>query len=131
MDNYLEIGGKYYAMDIDKIVEFITTNCGSVTQEINQKYGLVGSGNEADDQGKFQLVTKEVKETKEGDNSTAMTCRYNIITNTLALILTPTTDVGDEIMNLGDLTGFTIGQRIAFNTLVGMGIIYEIETEDE
>lgn len=123
MDNYLEIGGKYYAMDIDKIIEFVTANCDSVDQEINQKYGLVD--------GQFQLTTKEVKETKEGDNSTAMTCRYNIITNTLALILTPTTDVGDEIMNLGDLTSLTIGQRIAFNTLIGMGIIYEIETEDE
>ena len=40
MDNYLEINGKYYAVDMDKVVEFIGEDTASVVQAINQTYGI-------------------------------------------------------------------------------------------
>jgi hypothetical protein len=128
MDGYLGINGKYYAVDMDKVTEFVQGTGNSVVQSINQTYGMVGDDVDSAD---FKLIQKEVTETKDSLDTTMCGYRYNIITNMLGLALASFTDVGDDtiqVVNQFDMYG--AGQKMAFNTLLGMGIIYEIETEE-
>lgn len=131
MDNYLEINGKYYAVDMDKIMDFIGADTNSVVQAINQTYGIIDDDTEKKSTGDIQLVQKEVTETKENMNSVMSGYRYNLMQNMLMLIMNPISDFNDNtVAILHDFEAYGIGQRMAFNTLLGMGIIYEIETEE-
>ena len=121
MDNFFETNGKYYAVDIDKVIEFINCDNGSVVQGINQTYGLT-------DENDMQLLQKEVTETKDSVNSALSSYRYNIVTNMMSLVLSPI-EFNEGIVGITDMSGFSVGQKIAFNTLLGMGIIYEIDVE--
>lgn len=128
MDSYLSINGKYYAVDMDKVMEFIEGAGGGYVQSINQTYGMVGENTDSTD---FKLIQKEVTETKDRLDETICGYRYSIITNMLNLALTSITEVGEDSMALvNQFELYGVGQKIAFNTLVGMGIIYEIETEE-
>lgn len=130
MDNYLEINGKYYAIDMDKVMEFIGADTNSVVQAINQTYGIV-EDSDSKSVGDIQLVQKEVTETKENMNSVLSGYRYNLMQNMLMLIMNPISDFSDNtVAILHDFEAYGIGQRMAFNTLLGMGIIYEIETDE-
>lgn len=129
MDNYLEINGKYYAVDMDKVVEFIGEDTASVVQAINQTYGIQEDEN-GFSSGDMHLLQKDVTETKENVGSTMSGYKYNLITNMLGLVLSPVSDYNDSMLLLNDLSMYGAGQKIAFNTLVGMGIIYEIETDE-
>lgn len=128
MDSYLNINGKYYAVDMDKVMEFIEGAGGGYVQSINQTYGMVGDDI---DNADFKLIQKEVTETKDRLNETMCGYRYNIITSMLSLALASITEVSEDSMALvNQFELYGVGQKIAFNTLVGMGIIYEIETEE-
>ena len=89
MDNYLEINGKYYAVDMDKVVEFIGEDTASVVQAINQTYGIQEDEN-GFSTGDMHLLQKDVTETKENVGSTMSGYRYNLITNMLGLVLRST-----------------------------------------
>ncbi len=126
--NYLEIEGKYYAINMDKVIEFISEDEGSV-QTISQNYGipLTQNGSLNDE---FKLISKEVSEQKEHVSETMSNLRYSLLTYLLNIILAPLSDGNGNVIMTESLKTLHLGQVISFNTLFEMGIIYEIENND-
>lgn len=126
--NYLEIEGKYYAINMDKVIEFISEDEGSV-QTISQNYGipLTQNGSLNDE---FKLISKEVSEQKEHVSETMSNLRYSLLTYLLNIILAPLSDGSGNVIVVESLKTLHLGQVISFNTLFEMGIIYEIENND-
>lgn len=126
--NYLEIEGKYYAINMDKVIEFISEDEGSV-QTISQNYGipLTQNGSLNDE---FKLISKEVSEQKEHVSETMSNLRYSLLTYLLNIILAPLSDGSGNVIVAESLKTLHLGQVISFNTLFEMGIIYEIENND-
>ena len=126
--NYLSISGKYYGIDLNKAMEFVGDSTTTV-QNIHQIYQY--SNEEDVMNGEMRLSSKEISESKENVNEVIMSNRYNLITTVLNLILIPISDSSTgEIIVTDKLTSMNIGQKLAFNTLIDMGVIYEIEFED-
>lgn len=125
--NYLSINDKYYAVDVNKIFEFID-GVGCTVQNIHQVYGISSAEKEKNDA--LQLITKEISESKEDVNEIISTNRYNLIITFLNLILMPISDANGDIVVTRDFSNMHIGQKLSFNTLLEMGVIYEIEFED-
>ena len=126
--NYPEIEGKYYAINMDKVIEFISEDEGSV-QTISQNYGipLTQNGSLNDE---FKLISKEVSEQKEHVSETMSNLRYSLLTYLLNIILAPLSDGNGNVIVAESLKTLHLGQVISFNTLFEMGIIYEIENND-
>ena len=129
-NNYLSINNILYAIDLEKVMEFITKP-QDVVQTINQSYGVPMTQDEVNitTLGDIQLLSKEVSETKNNTSEVQSTLRYNIISNILNLVLMPISD-GEGVIMINDSSSMHLGQRLSFNTLYEMGIIYEIEQED-
>jgi len=126
--NYLEIEGKYYAIDMDKVIEFISEN-GESTQTISQNYGIPFS-----DKGlisdEIRLISKEVSETKESVSENMSNLRYSLLTYLLNILLAPLSDGTGNVIVADSMKSLHLGQVISFNTLLEMGIIYEIDNND-
>ena len=123
--NYLEIEGKYYAIDMGKVIEFISESESS-TQTINQSYGipLTDDGTVG---GDIRLLNKEISETKESVGENMSNLRYSMLTYMLNILLSPLSDGSGNVVVAESMRSLHLGQVISFNTLFEMGIIYEIE----
>ena len=126
--NYLEIEGKYYAIDMDKVIEFISEN-GDSKQTISQNYGIPFN-NEGPMSDEIRLISKEVSETKEGISENMSNLRYSLLTYLLNIILAPLSDGTGNVIVAESMKTLHLGQVIAFNTLFEMGIIYEIDNNN-
>lgn len=126
--NYLDVDGKYYGINMDKVIEFISESSNS-TQSITQNYGIPFQAGEkiSDD---FRLISKEVSETKENINENMSNLRYSILTYLLNTIMAPLSDGSGNVIVTESLKTLHLGQVIAFNTLFEMGIIYEMEDNE-
>lgn len=126
--NYLEIDGKYYAIDMDKVIEFIKED-SATTQNINQNYGIP-----INDNGKIgseiKLISKEVSESKDTVSETMSNLRYSILTYFMNVIMAPMSDGTGNVIVIENLKTMHFGQILAFNTLYEMGIIYEIDINE-
>ena len=126
--NYLEIEGKYYAIDMDKVIEFISEN-GESTQTISQNYGIPFN-----DKGlisdEIRLISKEVSETKEAISENMSNLRYSLLTYLLNILMAPLSDGTGNVIVAESMKSLHLGQVISFNTLFEMGIIYEIDNND-
>lgn len=126
MENYFDVNGKYYAIDLDKFMEYVGRD-KSVIQTINQTYDI-----QTDESGdtNIALVSKDVSEASDNISEVMSNYRYTMLTNILNLVIVPISDGVGSIMLTDDTKNMHLGQRIAFNTLVEMGIIYEVNIED-
>ena len=124
--NYLEIEGKYYAIDMDKVIEFISEN-GESTQTISQNYGIPFN-----DKGlisdEIRLISKEVSEETVSENMSNL--RYSLLTYLLNILMAPLSDGTGNVIVAESMKSLHLGQVISFNTLFEMGIIYEIDNND-
>ena len=127
-NNYLEIEGKYYAINMDKVIEFISENCNS-TQTISQNYGIPFSDNGVIGD-EIRLISKEVSETKESVSENMSNLRYSLLTYLLNIILAPLSDGAGNVIVAESMKTLHLGQIISFNTLFEMGIIYEIDENE-
>lgn len=126
--NYIDIDGKYYALDVEKMMKFISED-DSASQSISQTYGIpLGEPNPQ--MANIKLISKEVAETKEGINENMSNIRYSLLTTILNLVVIPTTDGNGNFIITQDLKNLHLGQIIAFNTLLEMGIIFEINENE-
>lgn len=123
MYNYFTINGKSYAIDLEKLIQFIGKD-GSSMSSISQSYGI-------DSDTSLSLINKEVTETKENVSDVMSNYRYNVVTNILNLILMPISDGNGALIITEDSLQMHLGQKIAFNTLIAMEIIYEIDETEE
>lgn len=126
--NYLEIEDKYYAIDMDKIIEFISKDSKS-TKTISQNYGI--PINDGDKIGtEIKLISKELSETKELICENMSNIRFSMLTFLLNALMVPISDGTGNVIVIESLKTLHFGQLLAFNTLLEMGIIYEIDIED-
>lgn len=127
-NNYLEIEGKYYAINIDKVIEFISED-GSSTQAISQSYGIPFN-DKGPVSNNIQLISKEVSETKEAISENMSNLRYSLLTYLLNILMAPLSDGTGNVIVAESMKTLHLGQVISFNTLFEMGIIYEIDNND-
>lgn len=126
--NYLEIEGKYYSIDMDKVIEFISETEAS-TQSISQNYGIPLNENGTIGT-EIKLISKEVSESKDSISENMSNLRYSLLTYLLNTLMAPLSDGTGNVIVIESLKTLHFGQVLAFNTLFEMGIIYEIENED-
>ena len=123
----IEIDGKYYIIDMDKLMKWIVESPSSEKQ-INtittMSYPLTN-----DDED--EIVEKEVSETKSTLNETMNNVRYDFVRSLFSVLFTTFTNEMNQIMTLS-INDLSFGQKIVFNTLFYKKIIIEVtNTEDE
>ena len=128
MSSYIEYDGSYYAIDMNAIMEFVsgsTNDPANGGSTVTQTYGIP---NFSDDEGeikpgKFQLLSKDITESKSGINDNLANIRYDMIKNLLSILLI---NQANEAASTSSPSNFDFGQLLAFNTLLAEKIIYEI-----
>lgn len=129
MENYLKINNKYYALDLEKIIEFISANSEnekSKENTITETYGSI-----SEDSPEFALLHKTVEDKTYGLKDVMSNYRYNVIMSLLNLILQPIGDGSGSVMLTNNTNEMFFGQILVFNTLLKNEIIYEIDFENE
>lgn len=121
----IEVDGKYYFIDMDKVMSWVSETPNSernISTMTTLSYPIVGND---ESEITTSVVEKEVSESKNSLNETFNNMRYDFLRILLNTILTPYTDAMGKIypMRFEDLT---LGQRLAFNTLIKRDIIREV-----
>ena len=116
----IDIDGKYYKIDMDAVMKWITENPSS-ERNINVTTTLtypVIDGNE--------VIEKEISENKSTLNDVMCNVRYDFIRTMLnTLLMTFTNDLNQAItLSFSDLS---FSQKLVFNTLLVKGIIQEVK----
>ena len=130
MIDRFNIEGNTYALNLEKLMEFIIT---PMNREIDGNTTLVQcyENNHIDSNTGLSLTKKEISENKTNINELTCSMRYNGIMEMLNLLTTPLTDENGMLISLLNLESWPFGHALAFNTLLEMGIIYQIEEETE
>ena len=108
---YIYIGNKIYAMNLQKIADFCL-----VSDKLKNKESEVTEGYEVTDENGPELVSKVVREIKTNGNPQNDTIKYDLIRIFIDTVLAAE----------GMMPEMTTGMKIAFNTLVENGFLYEI-----
>lgn len=111
---YIYIGNSVYAMNLQKIADFCL-----VSDKLKNKESEVTEGYEVTDDNGPELVSKVVREIKTNGNPQNDTIKYDLIRLFIDAVLSAE----------GILPEMTTGMKIAFNTLLDNGFIYEITEE--
>lgn len=126
-DNYVEIDGTYYVLDMDALSKYIISNDNGNVVERTKSEQWVASENKD-----MELVTKDITETTQARCDEHAPFRAEVAKMLLSLVMYPTVGDSGESIALKSLSEpMTIGQVIAFNTLLEEGIIKEITVEED
>lgn len=130
-DDMLKIGDKIYAIDISKIMQWVSTTPQgerNILTTITQVQPIQTVDYEIDDEdGSIEVASKEITENKTTLNETMNNIRYDLIKMILSELFTYKNETDG-----GNYAPITFTQKICFNTLVKEGIIYEIiDKEDD
>ena len=130
MIDRFNIEGNTYALNLEKLMEFIIT---PMNRELDGNTTLVQcyENNHIDSNPGLSLTKKEISENKTNINELTCSMRYNVIMEMLNLLTTPLTDENGMLISLLNLESWPLGHALAFNTLLEMGVIYQIEEETE
>lgn len=137
MENYIAFDGRYYAIDVDAFMKVVSTKEDSENEKdttVTQSYGIPlvniqGSDTQAVGDS-IKLISKEITEANRNVNELMSGYRYNLINNLLSMLVTPISDGTGTIILTNTSSEMHFGQRLAFNTLLELGIIIEIEFEE-
>lgn len=132
-----EFNGRYYAIDMDKFMEFISHNPNN-EKDTNTVITQVFADTPIDDNenikekgiGDFRAVSKEITETKSNNNVAFNNVRYDFIRILLNTIVSPYYSPEGAIIKVENDDDLFLGQKIAFNTLLHSGIIFEINNPE-
>ena len=118
-------GGIYY-FDLERYIDFIT-NVTSAERPSNSVITETYSEDAQNDEDEMSMVTKEIVETKGngGGNEFFHETRYKIISDLMNFLLYYTSD--GEVYD--DNESLSMGQKLAFNTLLKYGILKKKEEE--
>ena len=124
-DDMLKIGDKIYAIDISKIMQWVSTTPQgerNILTTITQVQPIQAVDYEIDDEdGSIEVASKEITENKTTLNETMNNIRYDLIMMILSELFTYKNETDSS-----NYVPITFTQKICFNTLVKEGIIYEI-----
>ena len=130
-NNYVEIDGTYYVLDMDALSKYIISNDNGNVVERTKSEQWVASENPGA-KGDMELVTKDITETSQSRRDEHAPFRAEVAKMLLSLVMYPTVGDSGESITLKSLNEpMTIGQVIAFNTLLEEGIIKEITVEED
>lgn len=121
----IEIDGKYYIIDMDKLMQWIVETPSSeknINTITTMSYPIANDDEE-------EIIEKEVSETKSSLNETMNNVRYDFVRNMISTIFTTFTNDMNQITSLS-LNDLSFGQKIAFNTLFYKKIIIEVTNID-
>ena len=128
-NNYVEIDGTYYVLDMDALSKYIISNDNGNVVERTKSEQWVASETGVKD---MELVTKDITETTQARRDEHAPFRAEVAKMLLSLVMYPTVGDSGESITLKSLNEpMTIGQVIAFNTLLEEGIIKEITVEED
>lgn len=128
-NNYVEIDGTYYVLDMDALSKYIISNDNGNVVERTKSEQWVASETGVKD---MELVTKDITETTQARRDEHAPFRAEVAKMLLSLVMYPTVGDSGESIALKSLSEpMTIGQVIAFNTLLEEGIIKEITVEED
>ncbi len=126
----LKLGNKAYAIDISKIMRWVSTTPQeerNILTTITQVQPLQTTDYGIDDEDvSIEVASKEITENKTTLNDTMNNVRYDLIKMILSELFTYTNNE-----NNSDWTPLSFTQKICFNTLAKEGIIYEIIDEED
>ena len=130
-NNYVEIDGAYYVLDMDALSKYIISNDnGNVVERTKSEQWVASEKQGA--KGDMELVTKDITETSQSRRDEHAPFRAEVAKMLLSLVMYPTVGDSGESITLKSLNDpMTIGQVIAFNTLLEEGIIKEITVEED
>ena len=114
MNTLISINGKYYAFNLTRICDYISKQCGKDVKEteIIDSYSFEGK--------KKEIAGKTVREASTFGNGQE-TIVYDLIK--VVLIQVIAFDATDDI----SLEELPFGTKLAFNTLITEGFLYEIQ----
>jgi hypothetical protein len=129
--NYIELDGAYYVLDMDALSSYIVGSDNEKVIERTKNEQWVSSDNNEDNE--MTLVTKDITETSSSRKDEHAPFRAEIAKMMLTLIMYPIVGENGEARDLTrlDVNAMSVGQVLAFNTLINEGIIKEIEETDE
>ena len=137
MENSFSFNGKYYAISVDAFMKAVSAKDDDENDKqttITQSYGIPLVSVHGDDQqvasDSIKLISKEITEANSNVNEIMSTYRYNLINNLLNILVTPISDGTGTVILTNSPGEMHFGQKLAFNTLFEMGIIYEIDFEE-
>ena len=118
------IGGRQYAFDLEKIKKLCITSNKESGGEVE-----IMEVHEPDNKGILQLASKTVHEVKSTGNPQNDTIVYDMVKLFIVSVLSCEAKVGDKGNEVAVLDQIDFGTRLAFNTLLEAGLLYEIKTE--
>lgn len=129
-NNYVEIDGTYYVLDMDALSKYIISDDnGNVVERTKSEQWVASDVPGSKD---LELVTKDITETTQARRDEHAPFRAEVAKMLLSLVMYPTVGDSGESIALKSLSEpMTIGQVIAFNTLLEEGIIKEITVEED
>lgn len=128
--NYVEVDGTYYVLDMDALSKYIISNDNGMVVERTKSEQWVTSDKKACKE--MELVTKDITETSQARKDEHAPFRAEVAKMLLSLVMYPSVgDNGESICFKSLNDTLSIGQVIAFNTLLCDGIIKELNIEDE
>ena len=130
----IQIEGKNYAIDMNKLMEFVTTpekNDLSRDTTVVETYGMpqlmTSDGDLVADPSKFGLISKEISTSKGNESESSLPLRYDLVKNFLSTLVTPMAGSDGGPIIIESIDELTFGQKICFNTLMHAGILIEID----
>ena len=128
--NYVEIDGTYYVLDMDALSEYIISKDNGKIVETTKSEQWVTSDNPKSKE--MELVTKDITETSQARKDEHAPFRAEVAKMLLSLVMYPSVGENGESMPFKSLNdSMSMGQVIAFNTLLAEGIIKELDIDDE
>lgn len=122
---FIEIYDEIYALNLNKMTEFIFKSKDEKNIEANQTLTY-----SPDENGNMSIVHKELSENKINGNPSVDAMRYDLTKILLDVILnTGNTPFEDAITDTNitkmenDMRNMTIGESIAFNTFLNEGFL--------
>ncbi len=129
-NNYVEIDGTYYVLDMEALSKYIIGNDNGMVVERTKSEQWVTSDNSKSKE--MELVTKDITETSQARRDEHAPFRAEVAKLLLSLVMYPSVGENGESMPFKSLNdSMTMGQVIAFNTLLAEGIIKELNIDDE
>lgn len=134
MNEYFEFNGRYYAIDMDKFIEFVSESKNN-EKDNSTVITQVFADNDYEDEEirpkeqsltAFKAVSKEITENKSNTNPVFNNIRYDFVKILLSTLVSPFYNQDGSFVIASTEEDLFLGQKIAFNTLLNRGIIFEI-----
>lgn len=121
----IEINGKYYIIDMDKLMSWVSETPISernINTTTTMTFPITNDGDE-------DIIEKEISETKSTMNDAMNSIRYDFVRILINSLFTTLVSDVNQILTYS-LNDLTFAQKIAFNTLLDRNIIKEINKID-